>query len=892
VPASPPPIETRPSPDALLATLGATGRGRLKVFLGAAPGVGKTYAMLEAGQARRRDGVDVVVGVVETHRRRETAALLDGLEVLPRREVEHRGQRLAEMDIEGLLARKPALALVDELAHTNAPGSRHPKRHQDVEDLLAAGIDVYTTVNVQHLESLNDVVAQITRVRVSETVPDSVLERADEVELVDLTPEDLLRRLKEGKVYMPDQAERALRHFFSVGNLTALRELALRHTAERVDDQMVQYMNAHAIAGPWPAGERVLVCVGPGPSGERLLRAGKRLADRLKARWYAVHVEAGAKRDGSRADETLRLAERMGGEVVTVTGHDAAEALMAFAAANNVTKIVVGASRRSRLEEFVRGSLVGSILRRARTLDVYVIADQESRTGKSPLGLAAWRWTPPKPAPYVLGSSIVAVTIGAAEVAQQLGAAGSLPLVFISGVLAAALVGGRGAGLFAALLSATAYNFLFLPPLYTFTIADPQNVLTLSTFVLVALVFGQLTARLGDLADAARRREATATALYAFARKLAGVTTLDDLLWAVAYQSASMLKARVILLLPQGERLEVQAGYPPDDQLTEAELAAAQWSWRKGSAAGRGAENLPGAERLFLPLKTAAGTVGVMGIERDAPNEHLAPSERRLVDALADQAAVAIERVRLAEEIVEARLEAESERLRTMLLRSISHDLRTPLASIVGAATGLVTEPERLTQADRADFAHTILEEAERLNRFIGNLLDMTRLEAGTLEVKRDWVDLGDVVGSALRRLTQLIRDREVHVRVDPALPLLRLDFLLTEQALVNLVDNALKYGAGAAIDIDVTAASGAARIDVRDRGSGVAKDLRDAIFDKFYRVHGGDRGPAGTGLGLSICRGFVTAQGGTVRALDPEDGGPGIVFRIEFPLDPDGMPP
>lgn len=592
--------DNRPSPDALLEQAKQESRGRLKAFLGAAPGVGKTFEMLTIAQGKRREGIDVVVGVVETHGRRETEALLEGLEVIPRRRVEYKGRSLEEMDIDAILKCRPKLILVDELAHTNAPDSRHPKRYMDVEELLDAGIDVYVTLNIQHLESLNDVVARITRIRVRETVPDSIIDHADEVEVVDLTPEDLIQRLKEGKVYVPHQAERAIRHYFQPGNLTALRELALRRTAQRVDEQMVNYMRAHAIAGPWEAGERVLVCVNEAQGGAALVRHARRLADRLRAPWTAIHVETSRTQRlnepaRDRIAEFLRLAQRLGGEVITIPGQDVASGIIEYAKSNNFTNIVIAKSRRSRWSELVRSSAAYHMIRRASDISIHVITEQNDRA--SPLDDGSQR--PEGPASraeaidvksYAGTLAMVAVALAVGLALQQLLGMSNIALVFLTSVLVSAIAYGLWPSLFTCLVSVLAYNFFFLPPLHTLTVAAPENAVALFFFAVVAIIASNLTSRVRDQAVAAHQRAKATEELYLFSRKLAGAVTLDDLLWATAYQIALMLKLRVVLLLPEGDTVAVRAGYPPEDFLDEADLAAAKWCWEHKRPAGRGAE--------------------------------------------------------------------------------------------------------------------------------------------------------------------------------------------------------------------------------------------------------------------------------------------------------------
>lgn len=871
-----------------------SGRGRLKIFFGAAPGVGKTYAMLGAAQVRRREGVDVVVAVAETHGRVETEALLAGLESIPLKRVDYRGQQLEEMDLDAVLRRRPKLALVDELAHTNVIGSRHPRRHLDVEELLKAGIDVYTTLNVQHLESLNDVVARITRVKVRETLPDSVLEKAEEIELVDVTPDALLERLREGKIHVPEHARREMRHFFAPGNLTALRELALRRTAERVDNDMVGFMRANNIEGPWPAGERVLVCVDANPNAARLVRAGRRIADRLRAKWTAIYIEGRRHRrltdaERDRVAETLRLTERLGGEVKVLPGDDMLETLLHFARSNNVSHIVIGRTRRSRAHELLRGSIVQALMRRAGAIDVYVLSTEE-REGRKPARSdgAGWlgRLKRPKPLPYLIaGASVVAVTL----LAHALGGATSrsnLTIMYLAAVLASALTAGLGPALVAGVAGLLAHNFFFVYPLHRLTFGDYNDIVSLIMFLAVAVLTSNLMARVREQAEDALRREAATGALYAFSRKLAGVGAVDDLLWAIVHQIAAMLRARVVLLLPDRGRLVIRAGYPPDDELGEADWAAARWAWDQNEPAGRGSDNIPTADRTFLPLRTARGTVGVFGIDRALGQAALSPDERRLLEALADQAAMAIERLDLAEDMDEERVRAATERLRANLLGSISHDLRSPLTAIIGAASALDDPNAEFGEASRRELISALLEESGRLARFVGNLLDMNRLEAGGLQPRPTEVEIDDVVGAALARVEPILGPRRVRLDIEPALPVARLDFPLFEQVLANLLDNAAKYSPPEGV-IRLHAFSGpeGVVIEVIDNGFGIPAEDLAHVFDKFYRVDGQDRGRVGTGLGLAICRGFVEAMGGRIEA---RSGGIGFgsTFRVTLPPD------
>ena len=917
--------DRRPSPEALLREAERTGRGRLMIFLGAAPGVGKTYEMLSAAHARKREGIDVVIGVVETHGRHETDALTAGLEAIPRRNIAYRDRTLTEMDLDAILARLPALVLVDELAHTNVPGSRHPKRYMDVEELLAAGIDVYTTLNIQHVESLNDVVARITRIRVRETVPDSVIDRADDIELIDLTPQDLIQRLQEGKVYVPQQAERAVRHYFQPGNLTALRELALRRTAQRVDDQMVDYMRSHAIEGPWAAGDRVLVCIEGGPRATAVVRHAKRLADQLRAPWSAISVEtsrslrAGAPDQNSVA-EALRLTQILGGEPVQIPGQDVADTIVDYARANNITHVIVGKSRHARWRQLFTGSITQQVINRAGGINIHVI-ETPDEAGK-PVAAAPPDETAKPPAdlkPYATSLLLVLAAIPVAFALHHVLNIANIALVFLTAILLCAVLFGRGPSLVASIAAVLAYNFFFLPPIYTFTIADPENVVALFFFAVVALIASDLAARVRGQAVTARLRAKTTDDLYQFSRKLAVAVTLDDLLWATAHQIALMLKMRVVLLLPEDDRgpndrsavgLAVRAGFPPEDVLEEADLAAAKWCWEKNHVTGRGSDTLPGAKWLFLPMGTGRGPVAVVGIVRDeperAPSGPLStgppqmPDQRRLLDALADQAALAIERVTLARDLHTARLEAETDRLRSALLTSISHDLRTPLASILGSATSLASKGMELDGPTRQTLLMTIVEEADRLNRFIGNLLDMTRLESGALKPRGSLTELSDVLGAELGRAGKILSEHAVDLDIAPGLPMLNLDMVLFEQVLFNLLDNAAKYAPhGSHIQIRAYRDGERVALQVIDEGEGIPPRDLERIFDKFYRAKGtatgaakgADSQRAGTGLGLAICRGFVEAMGGTITAANRTDRS-GAILTISLPVPAGAMLP
>ena len=888
-------LDKRPSPDALLeaARREESRTGRLRIFVGAAPGVGKTYTMLETARARKKDGYDIVVGVVETHGRKETEALLEGLEIIPRRRVEYKGRRLEEMDLDAVLARRPQIVLVDELAHTDAAGSRHPKRYLDVEELLAAGIDVYSTVNIQHIESLNDVVAQITHVRVRETIPDAIFDRADSVELVDLTPDDLIQRLKEGKVYVPEQAQRALDRFFSPANLTALRELALRRTADRVDEQLRREMRARAIEGPWAAGERVLVCVSEDPRSAGLVRYAKRMADRLHGPLTALYIETPrslslSEEQRDRIADTLRLAQGLGGEPITVpgSGRRIADDVIAWARANNVTHIVVGKSTRSRWFELLHGSVVRDLVRHSGNTSVHVVAGDELKREPIPRHTVATASGRPSfdIRSYGIAAVVVAAVVGIGRVFWPAIGIENIDLVFLTVVVGVAVVLGLWPSLFASVAFALCYNFFFTEPYFTFAIADPRHVLAVAFFAVVAIVVSNVAARARIQAVVATSRARATELLYAFSRKLAGVGTLDDVLYVVAYQTAAILRMKVVVLLPADGNIDVAACYPPQE-LAATELVVAQWAWQQDRPAGRGSDNLPGGDWLFMPMHTGRGLIGIIGINRDKPGPLLTPDERRLLDALIDQGGLAIERVELVEDMEQVRRTVEAERLHSALLTSISHDLKTPLASVLGAAEALRDMSPKFTDDERIDLLATVIEESERLNRFIANLLDMTRLESGAIVPNFAAHDVNEIVGAGLRRAAKVLAKHRVELDLAEDLPLLNLDDVLFEQVLFNVLDNAAKYApAGSTIRIRGRRSEKTVAVQIEDEGPGIPADEVERIFDKFYRVQKGDQTQAGTGLGLAISRGFIEAMHGTIQAANRTDR-QGAVFIIKLPI-------
>jgi two-component system sensor histidine kinase KdpD len=884
--------DVRPDPDSLLAAANREGRGKLKIFLGAAPGVGKTYAMLSGAQSLRSEGVEVVVGVVETHGRLETQALLDRLEILPRLTVAYRGHFIEEFDIDGALARRPTLIIVDELAHTNAPESRHPKRFQDVEELLRAGIDVWTAVNIQHLDSLSDVVSKITGVVIRETVPDTVMEKADEIVVVDLTPAELLQRLKDGKVYLPDNARRAVDNFFKLGNLTALRELALRRTADRVDDQMVDYLRQNAIHGAWPTAERILVCVGADRSSENLIRSASRIASSLNTSLIAVTLErySGETTDEAevqRLEANMRLAERLGADVRRLVAHDLADEVLSFARKENITQIFIGRSSTRFWSRLRRRSLTEAIIRRASDIAVHVVFDE---TAPRP----PRRFRIPRPRRAIAGFGTAVLSVGGAvavgEVASAYLKLPNLSMIFLAAVMLSAVTFGVASAITAALLSFLAYNFFFIVPLYTFTIAEPHELFALLIFLLVAGLTGSLAGRVRDDAIASRHRVATTQALYDFSRKLSGTTNLDDVLWVIVTQVAAGLKAQVVLLLPQDGDLEIKTAFPPEDMMGPSEWVAAQWAYTHCETAGWTTGTLPNAQYRFHPIRASRGVIGVIGVQTADRERGFAAEDERALTALIDQGGISIDRTLLFEEAAQSAALAQKEGLRNALLSSVSHDLRTPLASILGSATTLIQYRDKMSESVCTDLLLTIEEEARRLSRFVANLFDMSHIESG-LHLQREWVDLGDVANGAIGRARKSFPDREIKLTLAPGLPLVRGDAVLFEQVIFNLLDNADKYTPkGKQTRVEIGTGGGEAIVIVEDEGPGIPPDELERVFEKFYRVVPGDGRPPGTGLGLAIARGVVEAMGGAIHAESPVLDGAGarIVIRVPATETPD----
>ncbi len=877
----------RPDPDALLDEARRAGRGRLKVFLGMSPGVGKTYEMLVQAARRQAQGATVLVGVVETHGRADTQALLQGLEVLPRKPIPYRGRTLLEFDIDAALARRPDLLLVDELAHSNAHGSRHLKRWQDVEELVGAGVDVWTTLNVQHLESLVDVVWKITGVRQRETVPDSVLSGADEIEVVDITPGELRQRLEEGKVYLPDTARQAATHFFKPENLAALRELALRRAAQTIDDQLVGAMRRAGVEGPWSAGERILVLVGSEAMAASLVRAGRRLAEMMDAPWTVLHVERpgrppAAGEGAARVNEAFRLAEQLGGSTQMLTGDDIVACVMDYAQRNNATQIVIGKGRDSRWREVLGRSLAGAFIRRARGAALHVVteaAGQErpSAVRRVELDIArGWRG-------YAVGAAFVAAATAVSFPLDQAFERADVGMVFLCAVLAAGVLYGLRTALAAATVAFLVYNFFFLEPRYSFRIGSPTDVITLFVFWAAALATGGLAGRLHDQQRAASRRASAVTTLLAASRQLSGAARREDTARALAEQLAAAAGGKAMILLPRDGSIAPAAGSPGLEELSAGDMAAARWAWEKGEPAGAGTGTLPNAAWSFRPLQGIKARSGVAAIEPRSASA--GPDDDRFVLALLDQGAVALERAELAADAADAEALRRSDRLRSALLNSISHDLRTPLSTVLGSTTTLLEYGDGLEPAVRRDLLESIREEAERLNRYVGDLLDMTRIEGGALAPRREWLDAREVLQAALMRASRRLGGRQAHKDFPPNLSLVKGDPGLLEQALVNILENAIDYSPdGTVIELAAYEDMKNVVLSIEDEGRGIPTAELEKVFEKFRRMEqSGDRGK-GAGLGLAISKGFVEAMGGRIAAASPIHEGRGTRILISLP--------
>lgn len=882
----------RPDPDQLLAALQSENpeakRGKLKIFLGYVAGVGKTYAMLEAAHQRKAEDVDIVVAYVETHGRVETEKLLQGLEVLPRQQVEYRGTHLTDMDLDRVLSRQPQLVLVDELAHTNAPGLRHPKRYQDVEEILSAGIDVYTTVNIQHLESLNDIVYQITGVRVSETIPDRVFDEAYEIELVDLPSDELIQRLKDGKVYVPEQAARAIEKFFRKGNLNALREMAMRRAAERVDTQMRSYMQSRAIPGPWAAGERILVSISSHPLGERLIRAGRRLADDLNAEWFVLFVETPGHltmppENRSRIEHNLLLAESLGAHAFKVSGSSVADEIVNFCQKHNITKIVAGRPYRNRIQEFFKPSIIGQILRKSGRVDVYIIS--EDQVTLQPVRIPHWHLRP-SVRRYTLSIIIVAIATLINLLIHPYLDPINLVMIYLAGVVIVAVFLGRGPSMLASFLSVFVFDFFLVEPRFSFAISDTQYLITFLGLLLVGLIISNSASLLRDQVETLRKRDNQTQALNRFSQALTGAVTLDEVLNIVQENINDVFTRESLVLLPEKGKL-VPKTSTSGFVLSDEELAVAEWSFKNGMPAGHGTETLPAAEVRYVPLKTSRGVIGILGIKPQEQNNFLSPDQREFLISFASLSALAIERARFAADALQTETLRTAERLQSALLNSISHQLRTPLATITGVLTSLdLSENDRngenqLDTSTRINLIKSATEQAQQLNRLVENLLDMTRLEAGAIHLYQETSDLQDLIGAVIHQMTKFLDARRVDIHLPIDLPNVWIDPVLTGQVLVNLLENACKYSpANTPITISAQSRVNQVAVLVSDQGIGIPEEDLERVFDKFYRVNHPNQ-VTGTGLGLSICRGIIEAQGGKIWAQNNPDQGVTITFTL-----------
>lgn len=888
--------ENRPNPDELLSRITAQEkeeerakdtRGKLKIFFGACAGVGKTYAMLSAGRSAIADKVDVVIGLAETHGREETKKLLEGLPILPNREVQYRGTLIKEFDIDAALVRKPQLILLDELAHTNAPGSRHPKRWQDVEELLNAGIDIYTTINVQHLESLNDVVARITGVWVKETVPDIIFDKADEISLVDIPSEELLKRLSEGKVYIaPDAKKRAAQNFFKKSNLIALRELALRRTAERVDALMDVYKGGGT--GGWSGADRILVCVGPDILSSKLVRTAKRMASGLKSQWSVIYIENErhfrlSKEGREAVDRTLRLADRMGAHTEIVQGQRrAAEDILDYAKANGISKIIVGKPNKSRLQTLIYGTLADEIIRGSGDIDVYVVTgDSENRKV-----LYSPFWKTQAPWQYHAIAFIITVLETFAMIPLRRYVEHSdLVMLYLIGVVGIALRYGRVPSLFATFLSALFFNFFLLPPYNSFKIADEKHIITFCVMLLTGIIIGSQTSRLRLQAISARKREKNTSSLFAMSRELTANRGKVTLAQVAAKHIAIVLDSDVFLWLPdaKGDLQTVVAETHGDSVAIDPvrEESVARWAFSHKQNAGLGTDTLPSANAFYLPLISSNGVMGVIGlVPREKKITGYSTDKVGLIEAFSGITASALERAQAAEMMERTTVEAESEKLRNILLSSVSHDLRTPLVAITGAASTLLIEGEKITPEYKTELLRSIHEEGARLARIVTNLLDVTSLESGSVKLNKELYFIEELIGSALMRVETKLSNHKIITNIEHGLPLLKIDGLLIEQVLINLLENAAMYTpTGTTVTIVAINNKPDIQVTVSDNGLGLKKGDEEKIFDKSYAGSSGDGS-----LGLAICRGIVQAHGGKIWAKNSEEG-TGAVFTFTLPI-------
>jgi two-component system sensor histidine kinase KdpD len=879
--------DARPNPDKLLAVVqqeeSRALRGKLKIFFGAAPGVGKTYAMLEAARKVAKEGVHVLVGYLEPHIRPETQAQVLGLDLLPKRQTEYHGRCVTDFDLPAAIKAHPQLILVDELAHTNVPGASNEKRWQDVVELLDAGIDVYTTLNVQHLDSLNDVVARITTVPVRETVPDHVFEQAHEVELVDIAPDDLIERLKEGKVYLPEQALRAIENFFRKGNLIALRELALRKTAERVNAQAVDWRQEHDISKIWPTSERLLVCIGPSPLSAQLIRATRRLSASLRAPWVALNVEVVGSRplsddDRARLEQHVQLVEELGGALATISGNTFADAVLQYGRDHNITKIIIGKPQYSLLREVLRGTYVYDIIRNSGDIDVYVISGDGSPSNlRSPQAQ-----TPISYRPFGLAVAAVVICTLVCMGLSEVLAATNLVMIYLACVVAVALTLGRGPSVLASLLSVATFDFFFIPPFRSFAVSDTQYLLTFLVMLLTGLVISELAGRTKNQTDVIRLRERRMSALHDLSRELACVSTRETVAQAVSKILRTALDADVWVFAPNQSGELANADPAPEIPPPERDAGIIQWVFDHRQPAGIGTATLPGGDATYLPLLVKGGIVGVLGIRGKSAGRALDISQMQLLESFAGQIGGALERCSLAVQAEQVRLQIETEQLRNSLLSAVSHDLRTPLATITGAASILYQGNGQLDDNNRKELAESIMDEADRLHRLVANLLDLTRLEAHGMQLRRELQPIEEVIGVVLRRMERHLREHAIVTSLVPDLPPVPIDGILIQQVLINLLDNAAKFAPpGTAIELRAKLAGSAIALEVADCGPGIPTGEETRVFQRFYAAD--KDGRSGSGIGLAICRGIIELHGGQIIAENQASGG--ACFRFTLPL-------
>ncbi len=891
--------QKRATPEQMLARLQtekddsdrSRGRGRLKVFFGYAAGVGKTYAMLQEARRLAANGTDVVAGYVEPHGREETESLLEGLEQLSSLKVEYRGATLAEFDLDAALERAPEVILVDELAHSNPPSCRHPKRWQDIEELSNAGINVLTTCNVQHVESLNDVVAKISGITVRETVPDQVFQQADELAVIDISPEDLLERLEAGKVYVPTQAKRALQNFFRRDNLVALRELALRQTAERVHADVQAARTGQGRGDVWATNERLLVCISPSPTSAKVVRSARRLANSLGGEFVAVHIESAnpvqlSQENRTRLLANLRLAEQLGAETVTLTGDDIVDATLEYAKRRNVTKIVIGKTEHRGF--LWKTSIPDRLIRDSGDIDVYVIRgaseplpDVPVNSGPRPFQLRSWLAT----------VAVLAICTGLSLLWSVLGLTeANIVMTYLLGVVIVSAKLGRGQSIFATAASVLLFDVIFTQPYYTVVVKDAQYLVTFVVMLIVGLLIATLTGRIRRQAEIARSNEQRTEALYRLNKQLVSLSEEIAIAEVGEAAIAQIFGAHVVVFLPQSDTIRPIPDHLASFASDADEIAVAQWVYDHGEPAGHGTNTLPSTRALFLPLRTPAGTRGVLAIHHDDQDQLLVPGTRHLLETYAAQIGTALERVQLMQESQAAQVRAETEQLRSTMLASVSHDIRTPLAVIAGTASSLREQSAKdIDEETRRELLGSIYDESDRLSRLVENLLRLTQLSAGKFRIDKDWHPVEDVIGSSLRRLETVLQDRSVLVDLPDDLLLGQFDAVLIEQVLINLLENAARYTPQATeISVKARPATGKRGLtfEVSDQGSGLEEDEIDSLFETFQRGSHTKSDSRGAGLGLAICRAIVAAHGGTITARNRTDGQIGAVFEIVLPYD------